>query len=176
MNNIEKAIFAGGCFWCMVKPFDQWDGVHSVLSGFIGGHVENPTYEQVKSGNTGHLEAVEITYDSSVISYEEILSIYWQQIDPTDDGGQFQDRGDMYRTAIFYTNEKQQKLAEQSKAELAASGRFKQPIVTPIRRAENFYLAEQYHQDFYKTNREEYEADRAKSGRDPFIQAHWDDQ
>lgn len=160
----------------MVKPFDQWDGVQSVVSGFTGGRVENPTYEQVKTGTTGHYEAVEITYDSSVITYEEILSIYWQQIDPTDDGGQFQDRGDMYRTAIFYTNKEQQKLAEQSKAELAASDRFKQPIVTPIIPAETFYQAEQYHQDFYKTNREEYEADRAQSGRDPFIQAHWDEQ
>lgn len=175
-NNIEKAMFAGGCFWCMVKPFDQWDGVQSVVSGFTGGQVEDPTYEQVKAGNTGHYEAVEITYDPSRISYREILSIYWQQVDPTDDAGQFQDRGAMYRTAIFYTTEEQQKIAEQSKAALAASGRFKQPIVTPIISATTFFQAEQYHQDFYKTNQVEYEADRDKSGRDPFIQAHWNDQ
>lgn len=175
-NNIEKAVFAGGCFWCMVKPFDQWEGVQSVVSGFTGGHVENPTYEQVKVGNTGHYEAVEITYDPKHISYSEILSIYWQQVDPTDDEGQFQDRGDMYRTAIFYSTEHQRAIAEQSKTELAASGRFKQPIVTPIIPAETFYEAEQYHQDFYKTNQAEYEADRKKSGRDPFIQTHWKGQ
>ncbi len=175
-DNLEKAIFAGGCFWCMVKPFDQWDGVASVRSGFTGGHVNNPTYEQVKAGHTGHYEAVEIVYNPQVISYEEIITIYWQQVDPTDDGGQFQDRGDMYRTAIFYTTEEQQKIAEQSKAALIASGRFSQPIVTPILPAQTFYVAEQYHQDFYKTNKEAYEADRAKSGRDAFIETHWKDQ
>lgn len=175
-DNLEKAIFAGGCFWCMVKPFDQWDGVASVRSGFTGGHVNNPTYEQVKAGHTGHYEAVEITYNPQVISYEEIITIYWQQVDPTDDGGQFQDRGDMYRTAIFYTTEEQQKIAEQSKEALIASGRFNQPIVTPILPAQPFYMAEQYHQDFYKTNKEAYEADRAKSGRDAFIETHWKDQ
>lgn len=175
-DNLEKAIFAGGCFWCMVKPFDQWDGVASVRSGFIGGHVNNPTYEQVKAGHTGHYEAVEIIYNPQVISYEEIITIYWQQVDPTDDGGQFQDRGDMYRTAIFYRTEEQQKIAEQSKAALIASGRFSQPIVTPILPAQTFYVAEQYHQDFYKTNKEAYEADRAKSGRDAFIETHWKDQ
>lgn len=175
-DNLEKAIFAGGCFWCMVKPFDQWDGVASVRSGFTGGHVNNPTYEQVKAGHTGHYEAVEITYNPQVISYEEIITIYWQQVDPTDDGGQFQDRGDMYRTAIFYTTEEQQKVAEQSKAALIASGRFNQPIVTPILPAQPFYIAEQYHQDFYKTNKEAYEADRAKSGRDAFIETYWKDQ
>lgn len=169
----ERALFAGGCFWCMVKPFDQWDGVHAVISGFTGGHVPHPTYEQVKTGATGHYEVVEITYNPQIITYEEILSIFWQQIDPTDDGGQFQDRGDMYRTAIFYCTDEQKKLAEQSKATLEASKRFNDPIVTPILKEAPFYPAEEYHQDFYKTNKEEYEADRAKSGRDPFIETHW---
>src|SRR5699024_5517557 len=128
----QVATFAGGCFWCMVKPFDEWDGVISVISGFTGGHISNPTYKQVKTGNTGHYEAVEITYDPQIITYEEILSIYWQQIDPTDDGGQFHDRGDMYRTAIFYCTDQQKKLAEQSKKTLEASKRFNDPIVTMI--------------------------------------------
>ncbi|HZG71572.1 MAG TPA: peptide-methionine (S)-S-oxide reductase MsrA [Chondromyces sp.] len=172
-KNIEKATFAGGCFWCMVKPFDQWDGIESVISGYSGGHVENPTYEQVKSGTTGHLEVVQITFDSTVFPYEQLLEIYWQQIDPTDDGGQFHDRGDSYRTAIFYHSEEQKELAERSKAALAASGRFKKPIVTRILPAKPFYPAEDYHQDFYKKSEKEYKEDREKSGRDEFIKEHW---
>jgi peptide-methionine (S)-S-oxide reductase len=172
-NQMEKAIFAGGCFWCMVKPFDQWDGVHSVISGYTGGHLKNPTYEDVKTGTTGHYEAVEINYDPSIISYEEILTIYWQQIDPTDDGGQFHDRGDPYRTAIFYSNDQQKQLAEKSKADLEQSGKFSIPIVTKILRAVAFYQAEDYHQDFYKKSKQEYELDREKSGRDEFIAEAW---
>lgn len=173
MKKLEKATFAGGCFWCMVKPFDQWDGVKKVVSGYMGGHVENPTYEQVKSGKTGHLEVVQIEYDSTIISYEKLLEIYWMQIDPTDDGGQFHDRGENYKTAIFYHTEEQRKLAEQSKKRLEASGRFKKPIVTEIRPATVFYEAEEYHQDYYKKNPQHYEEDRRKSGRDEFIRKHW---
>ncbi|MFD1388501.1 peptide-methionine (S)-S-oxide reductase MsrA [Oceanobacillus sp. FSL W7-1293] len=170
---MQKATFAGGCFWCMVKPFDQWDGVHQVISGYTGGHIDNPAYEQVKQGNTGHYEAVEITYDDSFIDYQTILDLYWPQIDPTDPDGQFQDRGEQYRTAIFYHNEVQKELAEKSKQQLAESGRFSKPIVTEIKAAAPFYPAEDYHQDFYKKSKEEYEEDRAKSGRDEFIAENW---
>jgi len=169
----EIATFAGGCFWCMVKPFDQWDGVISVISGYTGGHLESPTYEQVKTGTTGHYEVVQITYDPEIISYSKILSLYWPQIDPTDAGGQFHDRGPQYRTAIFYHNEEQRQLAIESKRQLEASGRFNQPIVTEILPSATFYPAESYHQDFYKKNKTEYEKDRALSGRDQFIKANW---
>lgn len=167
------ATFAGGCFWCMVKPFDQWDGVHKVISGYIGGHVKNPTYEQVKAGDTGHYEAVQITYDKNIITYEEIVEVFWQQIDPTDDGGQFHDRGDQYRTAIFYHTEKQREIAERTKLALELSGKFTKPIVTKVLSADTFYPAESYHQDFYKKDPETYEEDRKISGRDEFIKKHW---
>lgn len=170
---MEKAIFAGGCFWCMVKPFDSYPGIHKVTSGYMGGHVDNPTYEQVKTGTTGHLEVVEIEFDPSLFPYSQLLEIYWQQIDPTDDEGQFQDRGDQYRTAIFYTTEEQQQLAEQAKDELAASGKFQKPIVTRILPASAFYEAEDYHQDFYKKEPDHYQQDRAQSGRDEFIEKNW---
>ncbi|WP_077702604.1 peptide-methionine (S)-S-oxide reductase MsrA [Virgibacillus dokdonensis] len=173
MKKKQRATFAGGCFWCMVKPFDQWDGVDSVISGYTGGHMENPTYEEVKQGKTGHYEAVEITYDPDVLSYETILNIYWQQIDPTDDGGQFHDRGDSYRTAVFYHNEDQKKEAESSKLQLEESGRFSKPIVTQILPSTTFYPAEAYHQNFYQKNTDTYEEDRAKSGRDAFIKQVW---
>lgn len=173
MAELHKATFAGGCFWCMVKPFDQWDGIHQVISGYTGGHVHNPTYEDVKAGHSGHYEAVEITFDPTIISYKEILEVYWRQIDPTDAGGQFHDRGDSYRTAIFYHDEEQQEQAEKSKKDLAESGRFSKPIVTEIVKAATFYPAEEYHQDFYKKNEDEYKADRAKSGRDAFIEEKW---
>lgn len=173
MTTLQKATFAGGCFWCMVKPFDQWDGVHSVVSGYTGGHIENPTYEDVKTGTTGHYEAVEITFDPSIITYTEILEVYWRQIDPTDAGGQFHDRGDQYRTAIFYHNQEQLKEAEASKKALEESGRFSKPIVTEIIPAVTFYPAEDYHQDFYKKSEKEYQEDRAKSGRDEFIEDNW---
>ncbi|MBP1970438.1 peptide-methionine (S)-S-oxide reductase [Virgibacillus natechei] len=174
MTELKKATFAGGCFWCMVKPFDQWDGVHGVVSGYTGGHLENPTYEDVKKGDSGHYEAVEITYDPSIIAYKEILKIFWQQIDPTDDGGQFQDRGDSYRAAIFYHDNKQQGAAEVSKQELEQSGKFPKPIVTQILPVAVFYPAEEYHQDFYIKNEQEYKEDRARSGRDEFIEAVWE--
>ena len=170
---MEKAIFAGGCFWCMVKPFDSYPGIHKVTSGYMGGHVDNPTYEQVKTGTTGHLEVVEIEFDPALFPYSQLLEIYWQQIDPTDDEGQFQDRGDQYRTAIFYTTDAQQQLAQQAKDELAASGKFQQPIVTRILPASTFYEAEDYHQDFYKKEPDHYQQDRAQSGRDEFIEKNW---
>lgn len=157
----------------MVKPFDQWDGIHSVVSGYTGGHLENPTYQDVKTGKTGHYEAVEITFDPAIISYQEILEVYWRQIDPTDAGGQFHDRGEQYRTAIFYYDEEQKLQAENSKKDLAQSGKFNKPIVTEILPVATFYPAEDYHQDFYKKNEEEYIEDRAKSGRDEFLQENW---
>ncbi|WP_411953280.1 peptide-methionine (S)-S-oxide reductase MsrA [Alkalibacillus sp. S2W] len=172
-NQKAYATFAGGCFWCMVKPFDQWDGVNSVISGYTGGHIENPTYEQVKSGQSGHYESVQITYDPDKIDYNTILDLYWKQIDPTDPDGQFHDRGPQYRTAIFYHTDEQQKLAEASRQQLEASGKFNKPIVTEIKPAENFYPAEEYHQDFHEKNPDEYQADRVKSGRDEFIQEYW---
>ncbi|MFD1360872.1 peptide-methionine (S)-S-oxide reductase MsrA [Lentibacillus salinarum] len=172
-NQLKTATFAGGCFWCMVKPFDQWDGIHGVISGYTGGHTENPTYDDVKSGKTGHYEAVAITYNPAVITYEDILTIYWQQIDPTDDGGQFHDRGDSYRTAIFYHDEGQKELAEKSRQAIAESGKFSDPIVTKILPAQVFYPAEDHHQDYYQKNEAHYQKDRAASGRDEFIANVW---
>ncbi|EPD53961.1 peptide-methionine (S)-S-oxide reductase MsrA [Paenisporosarcina sp. FSL H8-0542] len=170
---MEIATFAGGCFWCMVKPFDQWDGIESVISGYMGGHVENPTYEDVKKGDSGHLEVVQIQFDPSVFTYKQLLEIFWQQIDPTDDGGQFQDRGESYKTAIFTHSDEQVEIANESKQALAESGRFSKPIVTPIHPAETFYIAEDYHQDYYKKEPDHYAEDRAMSGRDEFIQENW---
>ncbi|MET3698237.1 peptide-methionine (S)-S-oxide reductase [Bacillus oleivorans] len=170
----ELATFAGGCFWCMVHPFDQLPGIIKVESGYTGGHLENPSYQDVKSGRSGHYEAVQITFDPDVFSYQQLLDLYWPQIDPTDDGGQFHDRGDSYRTAIFYHTKEQKTLAERSKQAVAESGRFKKPIVTKILPASIFYPAEDYHQDFYKKNPIEYKEDRKKSGRDEFIKEYWD--
>ncbi|GAF66284.1 peptide methionine sulfoxide reductase [Bacillus sp. TS-2] len=177
MSNIsyEKAIFAGGCFWCMVKPFDRYDGVHSVLSGYTGGMTENPTYEEVCSETTGHYEAVQITFDPQIISYESLLDIFWKQIDPTDSGGQFFDRGQSYQSAIFYQNNEQKNKAERSKEELEKSGRFSQPIATKILPAKPFYHAEEYHQDYYKKNPIRYEMYQRGSGRMKFITNHWED-
>ncbi len=172
-KKLDKVTFAGGCFWCMVKPFDQWEGIHNVVSGYMGGHVKNPTYEDVKAGDSGHYEVVQITYDPEVFSYEQLLEIFWQQVDPTDAGGQFQDRGDSYRAAIFFHNQEQKESAEQSKAHLANSGKFQKPIVTEILEVATFYPAEDYHQDFYKKSPKEYLDDRKKSGRDEFIHEYW---
>ena len=135
----EIATFAGGCFWCMVKPFDSQPGIESVISGYTGGHKENPTYKEVCSGTTGHTEAVQITFDPEVFPYEKLVEVYWQQTDPTDAMGQFVDRGDSYRPVIFYHSEEQRKIAEASKAALQASGRFKKDIVTKIEPASAFY-------------------------------------
>ncbi|MET3574874.1 peptide-methionine (S)-S-oxide reductase MsrA [Bhargavaea ullalensis] len=169
----EKAIFAGGCFWCMVKPFKEWDGIVDVVSGYTGGTLENPTYEEVKKGGTGHYEAVEIEFDPDVFPYSELLNVYWQQIDPTDDGGQFHDRGDSYRTAIFWTTDGQKEEALRSRRALDESGRFGKPVVTEILPASVFYPAESYHQDYYLKEPGHYEQDRSDSGRDEFIAGHW---
>ena len=179
MNNIindkkyEIAIFAGGCFWCMVSPFLVFDGIVEIKSGYIGGHIDNPTYEDVKSQKSGHYEVVKITYDPSVVSYDKLLKAYWMQIDPTDDGGQFHDRGPSYRSAIFYTTDGQKLKAEISKKELEASKKFNKPIVTEILPATKFYEAEEYHQDYHEKNPVEYKEDRNISGRDEFIKKYW---
>lgn len=157
----------------MVTPFDQIPGVLMVTSGYTGGHTENPTYEEVCSDTTGHIEAVQIEYDPSLLSYEKLLGLYWQQIDPTDNSGQFNDKGHSYRTYIFYHSEEQRALAEASKLELANSGRFNGPIVTEIVPAQVFYEAEEYHQEYYKKNPLRYKMYRKGSGRDSFIKQHW---
>lgn len=173
MAQLEKAVFAGGCFWCMVKPFDTLPGIQSVVSGYTGGHVENPTYRQVTSGKTGHTEAVEITFDPEQMPYEELVEIYWRQTDPTDAGGQFADRGDSYRPVIFYNSEEQKRIAQASKKRLEESGRFNAPIVTEIEEAQPFYPAEGYHQDFYKKESAHYKRYNVGSGRAGFISRHW---
>mgnify|MGYP003527329790 FL=1 len=167
------ATFAGGCFWCMVKPFDEQPGIKSVLSGYTGGHVENPTYEQVCSETTGHLEAVQITFDPEMYPYEKLVRLYFTLIDPTDAGGQFYDRGESYTTAIFYHNDEQKEIAERVKAELDASGKFKLPIAVKIREAKPFYVAEDYHQHYYKKNPAHYNRYSVGSGRVAFIEKHW---
>ncbi|ANZ99970.1 peptide-methionine (S)-S-oxide reductase [Carnobacterium divergens] len=156
----ETAIFAGGCFWCMVAPFDQMKGIEKVISGYTGGHVENPTYEEVLTKTTGHTEAVEITFDPDLISYEELVDIYWNQTDPTDAMGQFQDRGDNYRPVIFVKDGKQRKIAEASKQRLVESKMYSKPIVTQIQPVAPFYPAEDTHQDFYKKNPARYQAEQ----------------
>ncbi|HFF2675029.1 TPA: peptide-methionine (S)-S-oxide reductase MsrA [Listeria monocytogenes] len=172
-ESLEKATFAGGCFWCMVKPFDTQPGIEKVVSGYTGGHTVNPTYKEVCSGTTGHTEAIQITFDPAVFPYEKLVEVYWQQTDPTDAAGQFVDRGDSYRPVIFYHNEEQKEIAEKSKAALDASGRFKKPIVTEIAKAETFYPAEEYHQDFYKKEKAHYDPNQVASGRAAFIDANW---
>lgn len=172
-KKLEKAVFAGGCFWCMVQPFDSLPGIEKVLSGYTGGHVVNPTYKQVTTGKTGHTEAVEITYDPSKISYKELVEIYWRQTDPTDAGGQFADRGDSYRPVIFYQNDEQKETAEASKKDLIQTGLFNDPIVTSIEPTEPFYPAEEYHQDFYRKEKAHYKRYSIGSGRASFIKNNW---
>lgn len=172
-DRVETAIFAGGCFWCMESPFEKIAGVVSAESGYTGGHVENPTYEQVSHSDTGHVEAVRITYDPTQVSYEGLLEVFWRQIDPTDDGGQFVDRGPSYVSGIFVDGDSQRKAAEASKQRLEESDRFDKPIITPIRDASTFYLAEDYHQDFYKKSSLKYKYYRYRSGRDQFLDKWW---
>ncbi len=167
----SKAIFAGGCFWCMEKPFEELDGVLSVVSGYTGGSSVNPDYGNYAAG--GHVEAVEITYDPQKIAYDELLDVYWHQVDPTDAGGQFVDRGPQYATAIFYLNEDQKERAMASKAEMEKRGVYDKPIVTPILTAKPFYPAEGYHQDYYKKNPIRYHYYRSRSGRDDFLDKAW---
>jgi peptide-methionine (S)-S-oxide reductase len=167
------AIFAGGCFWCMEHPFDELDGVISTTSGYTGGHVANPTYHQVSAGTTGHAEAVQVVYDPAKVGYDKLLEVFWHNVDPLDAGGQFCDRGSQYRTGIFYTTEEQRRLAEASKKALEDSGRLPAPIVTEIVEAGPFYPAEDYHQDYYKTNPVRYKFYRFTCGRDQRLEEVW---
>jgi peptide methionine sulfoxide reductase msrA/msrB len=171
----EVAILAGGCFWCMEHPFEDLPGVYQALSGYTGGKKKNPTYKEVARGKTRHAEAVEIHFDPEKISYKDILEVFWRNINPTDNGGQFVDRGAQYRTGIFYTSEEQKKIAEKSKNKLIKSGRFKKPIVTSVIEASAFYRAEEYHQDFFKKSYIRYKVYRAGSGRDEYINKLWGD-
>jgi methionine-S-sulfoxide reductase len=172
-KGLAIATFAGGCFWCMQPPFDNARGVVSTRVGYTGGHVPNPTYAQVSAGTTGHLEAVEVTYDPKQITFDALLKIFWHNIDPTQGDGQFVDRGPQYHTAIFYHDEDQRRAAETSKAQLAASGRFDGPIVTKILPAGPFYPAEDYHQHFSDKNPLRYEIYRSGSGRSRYIERTW---
>lgn len=172
----EKAVFAGGCFWCEETAFEGKPGVSSVISGYAGGHVMKPSYEQVSAGGTGHAESVEVTYDPKKITYQQLLDIFWHNVDPTDNGGQFCDRGDQYRSQIFYTNDNQRKLAEASKAEVMKTKPFSAPIVTQITSLKAFYPAEEYHQDFYKKNPVRYETYRLGCGRDRRLKELWGDK
>lgn len=170
---LEKATFAGGCFWCMEPPFVSLKGVASVTSGYTGGHKKNPTYEDVSSGATGHAEAIEILYDPAQITYSGLLDVFWRNIDPTTPNRQFVDIGTQYRSAIFYHNEEQRRLAEESKARLEKSGRFDKPIVTEIVPASAFYKAEEYHQKYYQKNPIRYKFYRYNSGRDQYLKKIW---
>ena len=169
----EKATFAGGCFWCTESDFEKVDGVVEVISGYTGGYKENPTYEEVCSGRTGHYEAVQVVYDPDKITYQKLLEIFWRSIDPTDPGGQFADRGTQYKSAIFYHDEAQQKAAEESKRQLAGADVFQRPIVTEILPLDHFYEAEAYHQDYYKKSPTRYQMYRYGSGRDRFLERVW---
>lgn len=172
-KNLATATFAGGCFWCMEAPFDKLPGVLSTISGYTGGFKKNPTYEEVSAGATGHAEAVQVTYDSTKITYLQLLQVFWRNIDPLAANRQFCDGGSQYRSGVFYHNETQRKLAEATKRELVDSGRFKQPIVTEIVAFTEFYPAEEYHQDFYKKNPLRYQAYRTGCGRDRRLKELW---
>ncbi len=172
-SEYRKAVFAGGCFWCVESDFKKVDGVVQVISGYTGGRTENPTYEEVSRGESGHVEAVQVIYDPEKISYRELLDIFWRHVDPTDDGGQFVDRGPQYRTAVFYADEEQKRIAEDSRSALNRSGRFAKPVVTEILKLTEFFPAEDYHQDFYKKDPMRYRQYRMGSGRDRFLNAVW---
>jgi peptide methionine sulfoxide reductase msrA/msrB len=172
-TEFDKATFTGGCFWCMEPPYEKLKGVKEVITGYTGGHTKNPTYEEVSSGSTGHAEAIQVVYDPSEISYEELLDVFWKQINPTDSEGQFVDRDSQYRTVIYYHNEEQKRLAEKSKEDLMQSGRYNKPIVTEILPAVHFYMAEQYHQDFYINHSNRYKHYRFNSGRDNYLDKIW---
>ncbi len=169
--NKATAVFAGGCFWCMEPPYDELAGVVATTSGYTGGQKLNPTYQEVSAGGTGHFEAVQIAYDPSKVSYEKLLEVFWRNVDPLDGGGQFCDRGDSYKTAIFYRNEQEKKLAEQSKT--AIEKKLGKPVVTPILPAATFYPAEDYHQDYYKKNPLRYKYYRYSCGRDQRLEKLW---
>lgn len=171
--SVAQAVFAGGCFWCMEPPFEQLEGVLSVVAGYAGPENRKPTYEEVCSGTTSFVEAIEITYDPARVHYSDLVETYWRTIDPTQADGQFADRGPQYRTAIFVADEEERRIAEASKAALAASGKFDQPIATEIRDASYFFPAEDYHQDYYKKNSLHYKAYSIGSGRAGFLQRTW---
>ena len=170
---LEKATFAGGCFWCMEPPFDAVKGVKETTVGYTGGKKPNPTYEEVSRGTTGHAEAIEILYDPKEVSYEDLLEVFWRNIDPTTKNQQFADVGSQYRTAIFYHNEEQKRLAEASKDNLAQSGRFNKPLVTEIVPSKEFYIAENYHQNYYKVCPLPYKAYKVGSGREGYLKKTW---
>ena len=170
---IREATFAGGCFWCTEADFEKLPGVVKVISGYAGGHKDNPSYEEVSAGTTGHVEAVQVFYDPSQITYEAVLDFFWKHIDPTDSGGQFVDRGSQYRSVIFYHDEEQKRLAEQSRDAFNKSGRFDKPVVTEIVKFTNFFPAEEYHQDYYKKHSLRYKYYRYGSGRDQFLKKVW---
>jgi methionine-S-sulfoxide reductase len=172
-NNYERAYFAGGCFWCMEPPFEALEGVIEATSGYMGGSVKNPTYEEVTTGTTGHAEVVEILFDPNVISYEELLEVFWRNIDPTALNYQFADVGSQYRTEIFTVGDIQKDLAEKSKLELENSEKFNKPIVTAISNAPDFYIAEEYHQDFYKKQSMRYQMYAKASGRKGYLEETW---
>jgi len=172
----KQAVFAGGCFWCLEPPFESLSAVSEVVSGYTGGDVDDPTYQQVSSGTTGHYEAVRVVYDDERISYEELLNIFWRNIDPTDKYGQFFDQGSQYHTAIFYSNDEERRLAEASKSNLNASGKFSQPIVTEVLPAAEFYDAEEYHQDYYLKQPERYNSYSVGSGRKGFLADTWENE
>jgi peptide-methionine (S)-S-oxide reductase len=172
-KDLAVATFAGGCFWCMEKPFDEVQGVISTTSGYIGGKTVNPTYEQVSAGTTGHAEAVHVIYDPTKVSYKTLLNVFWHNVDLLDAGGQFCDRGNQYRSGIFYHTDEQRKLAEKTKQALAASGRFSKPIATQIVAAGKFYPAEGYHQNYYQTNSIKYQFYRFSCGRDKRLTELW---
>ena len=171
-----RATFAGGCFWCMEPPYDRLDGVVETISGFSGGHVSNPSYEDVVRGGTGHREVVQVVYDPEVVSYETLLHVFWRNIDPLDDGGQFCDRGSAYRTAIFAHGPEQMRKAQTSLDEFNQSGHFDDPVVTPVIEFENFYPAEDYHQGYYLNNPVRYRYYRWRCGRDERLEALWGDE
>ena len=175
-GKLEKATFAGGCFWCMVHPFDALEGVISTTAGYAGGSLENPTYEEVCSGSTGHTEAVEVLFDPARIGYAELLEVFWRNIDPTAVNRQFADMGSQYRTAVFFHGEEQRRLAEASRKALQESGRFAAPIATEISPAGPFFRAEDYHQDYYRKNPVRYNLYRSGSGRDRFLKLAWEEK
>jgi len=173
-EGMKEAIFAGGCFWCIESTFELMPGVVEAISGYTGGTVENPTYEEVSSGKTGHFEAVLVRYDPKQITYQALLEQFWRSINPTDEGGQFYDQGNQYLTAVFYLDEEQRELAEASKRALEGSGVFSQPIVTQILPAQTFYRAEEYHQDYFEKHVLQYKAYSKASGREAYLEETWE--
>jgi peptide methionine sulfoxide reductase msrA/msrB len=176
IQNYRIATFAGGCFWCTESDLEKVPGVLKVISGYTGGFKENPTYEEVCSGRTGHLEAVQVYYDPDRVTYEQLLDVFWRHIDPTDEGGQFVDRGSQYRSAVFYHDEEQKRLAEKSRNAMAKSGKFARPVATELLPLTKFYEAEDYHQGFYKKSPSRYHVYRSNSGRDQFLKKTWGDE